>query len=60
MEALVAKGKVRSIGIHPPPRHTPKYPNFSLGVSNWNVSQLKQLLKTAKIIPAVNQIEIHP
>ena len=56
MEALVAKGKVRSIGIHPPLAMILIF----LGVSNWNVSQLKQLLKTAKIIPAVNQIEIHP
>jgi diketogulonate reductase-like aldo/keto reductase len=32
----------------------------SIGVSNFNVSQLQKLLKTAKIPPAVNQIEIHP
>ena len=31
-----------------------------IGVSNFNVSQLKKLLKTAKIQPAVHQIEIHP
>lgn len=30
------------------------------GVSNFNVSQLQKLLKTAKIQPAVHQIEIHP
>ena len=35
-------------------------PTLNLGVSNWNVSQLQQLLKTATITPAVNQIEIHP
>jgi len=32
----------------------------SIGVSNFNVSQLQKLLTTAKIPPAVNQIEIHP
>lgn len=56
MEALVAKGKVRSIGIHPANTKT----DYNSGVSNFNVEQLKKLLKTAKIPPAVNQIEIHP
>ena len=32
----------------------------SIGVSNFNVSQLQNLLTTAKIPPAVNQVEIHP
>jgi len=34
--------------------------DYNSGVSNFNVEQLKKLLKTAKIPPAVNQIEIHP
>lgn len=55
MEALVKTGKVRSIGNMP-------FPIIYLrtGVSNFNVAQLKKLLKTATIPPAVNQIEIHP
>jgi len=32
----------------------------SIGVSNFNVEQLQQLLKTAKIKPAVNQIFFNP
>ncbi|KAH8432311.1 aldo/keto reductase [Aspergillus melleus] len=43
LEALVAKGKVRSIGV-----------------SNFTKEKIEELLKTAKIQPAVNQIEAHP
>ena len=32
----------------------------SIGVSNYTIAGLKQLLSVAKIAPAVNQIEIHP
>ncbi|KAK5652841.1 hypothetical protein OQA88_9507 [Cercophora sp. LCS_1] len=32
----------------------------SIGVSNWTIPGLKQLLKIARIKPTVNQIEIHP
>jgi len=32
----------------------------SIGVSNFNVEQLQTILKTAKIVPAVNQIRFHP
>ncbi|KAI7857921.1 NADP-dependent oxidoreductase domain-containing protein [Circinella umbellata] len=32
----------------------------AIGVSNFSVRNLKKLLKTAKIIPAVNQCELHP
>jgi diketogulonate reductase-like aldo/keto reductase len=32
----------------------------SIGVSNFNIEQLTSLLKTAKIIPAMNQVESHP
>ncbi|GJJ14631.1 hypothetical protein Clacol_008897 [Clathrus columnatus] len=32
----------------------------AIGVSNFSVKNLKQLLTTAKIVPAVNQVEMHP
>ncbi|XP_048461929.1 aldo-keto reductase family 1 member B1 isoform X1 [Rhincodon typus] len=32
----------------------------SIGVSNFNISQLKRLLSIARITPAVNQVELHP
>ncbi|KAL3474678.1 NADP-dependent oxidoreductase domain-containing protein [Aspergillus californicus] len=32
----------------------------SIGVSNFTIEKLENLLKTAKITPAVNQIEAHP
>jgi len=32
----------------------------SIGVSNFSIKTLEQLLKTAKVMPAVLQIEIHP
>ncbi|KZT37972.1 Aldo/keto reductase [Sistotremastrum suecicum HHB10207 ss-3] len=32
----------------------------TIGVSNFRVGDLEELLKTAKVIPAVNQIEYHP
>eukprot|EP00659_Diplonema_papillatum_P008209 gene8209-12666_t len=32
----------------------------ALGVSNFNVNQLEELFKTARIRPVVNQIELHP
>ncbi|KAL4800544.1 NADP-dependent oxidoreductase domain-containing protein [Aspergillus venezuelensis] len=43
LEALIAKGKIRSIGV-----------------SNFTVEKIAELLKTAKIPPSVNQIEAHP
>ncbi|RAH67463.1 aldo/keto reductase [Aspergillus aculeatinus CBS 121060] len=43
MEELVAKGKIRSIGV-----------------SNFTREKIEELLKTAKIPPAVNQVEAHP
>lgn len=32
----------------------------AIGVSNFNVQQISELLQFAKIIPAVNQVELHP
>ncbi|KAJ7173557.1 NADP-dependent oxidoreductase domain-containing protein [Mycena filopes] len=32
----------------------------AIGVSNFSIKTLEQLSKTAKIVPAVNQVEIHP
>jgi len=43
MEEMVAKGKVRAIGI-----------------SNCGIPLIEHLEKTWKIVPAVNQVEIHP
>ena len=43
MEALVEKGKAKSIGI-----------------SNFTLEKSQELLKSARIEPAVNQIEAHP
>jgi glycerol 2-dehydrogenase (NADP+) len=43
MEALLAKGKVKAIGV-----------------SNCSEQYLEHLSKTWKIVPAVNQVELHP
>ncbi|KAL7801239.1 aldo-keto reductase [Trichoderma aethiopicum] len=32
----------------------------SIGLSNFNILKTKRILSTARIIPAVNQVEIHP
>lgn len=32
----------------------------AIGVSNFMIDHLTQLLETAKVVPAVNQIEVHP
>ncbi|XP_020085326.1 aldo-keto reductase family 4 member C9-like [Ananas comosus] len=32
----------------------------AIGVSNFNVQQISELLRFAKIVPAVNQVELHP
>ncbi|KIK54662.1 hypothetical protein GYMLUDRAFT_48582 [Collybiopsis luxurians FD-317 M1] len=32
----------------------------AIGVSNFSIKNLEVLLKTAKIVPAVNQVELHP
>src|SRR3972149_4649798 len=43
MEALLAEGKIRAIGV-----------------SNYMVRHLEELLEHSKVVPAVNQIELHP
>jgi len=32
----------------------------SIGISNFDISQIENLMKTAKVKPAMNQIQIHP
>ena len=32
----------------------------AIGISNFTITKTEQLLKTAKIVPAVNQVECHP
>ncbi|RCH80646.1 hypothetical protein CU098_007790 [Rhizopus stolonifer] len=32
----------------------------NIGVANFSIPNLERLLKTAKVVPAVNQIELHP
>lgn len=32
----------------------------AIGVSNFGIRNLETLLESAKIVPAVNQVEIHP
>ncbi|KIJ59956.1 hypothetical protein HYDPIDRAFT_117859 [Hydnomerulius pinastri MD-312] len=32
----------------------------AIGVSNFSIKTLEELLKTAKVVPAVNQVELHP
>ncbi|KAG1464927.1 hypothetical protein G6F56_004983 [Rhizopus delemar] len=32
----------------------------AIGVSNFNIATLEKLAKTQKIVPAVNQVELHP
>ncbi|KAI0723129.1 Aldo/keto reductase [Earliella scabrosa] len=32
----------------------------AIGVSNFSVKNLEKLLETAKVVPAVNQVELHP
>ncbi|KAI9027133.1 NADP-dependent oxidoreductase domain-containing protein [Phycomyces nitens] len=38
----------------------PKEKVRAIGVSNFTIPKLEKLLKTAKVVPAVNQVEIHP
>lgn len=38
----------------------PKSKAKNIGVSNFDITQLNRLLRTAKTVPAVNQVELHP
>ena len=33
---------------------------MAIGISNFTITKTENLLKTAKIVPAVNQVECHP
>ena len=32
----------------------------AIGISNFSITKTERLLQTAKIVPAVNQVECHP
>ena len=32
----------------------------AIGISNFSITKTEALLKTAKVVPAVNQVELHP
>lgn len=32
----------------------------AIGVANWSIPYLEKLSKTWKVVPAVNQVELHP
>jgi glycerol 2-dehydrogenase (NADP+) len=32
----------------------------AIGISNWSVPYLEELKKKWKVVPAVNQVELHP
>ena len=32
----------------------------AIGISNFSITKTEALLKTAKVVPAVNQVECHP
>lgn len=32
----------------------------AIGLSNFSITKIENLLKTAKTVPAVNQVECHP
>lgn len=32
----------------------------AIGVANWSIPYLEELSKTWKVVPAVNQVELHP
>jgi diketogulonate reductase-like aldo/keto reductase len=63
MEKLVETGKARSIGTGVRKStakdiQTAKLPDP--GLSNFNILKTKRILEIATIVPAVNQVEIHP
>ncbi len=61
MEKLVDSRKTRSIGRSFKRRiFNVRAANSSLGLSNFNILKTKRILEVARIVPAVNQVEIHP
>ncbi len=32
----------------------------AIGISNFSITKIENLLKTAEVVPAINQVEIHP
>lgn len=32
----------------------------AIGVANWSIAYLEELRKTWRVVPAVNQVELHP
>jgi glycerol 2-dehydrogenase (NADP+) len=58
---LANKAKVKAIGVRLSAKSTVQWEaDRSPQVSNFSVPYLESLLKVAKVIPAVNQIENHP
>lgn len=67
MERLVDSGKARSIGTCGNRSSPALYRNdgtvlivFQQGLSNFNILKTRRILEVARIIPAVNQVELHP
>ncbi|MCJ1436538.1 hypothetical protein MMC27_005917 [Xylographa pallens] len=64
MEALVDNGKTKVIGECEPPIVAYFMPRFitayTSGLSNLNILKTKRILRSARIKPAVNQVELHP
>ncbi|KAK7931491.1 aldo-keto reductase [Apiospora marii] len=62
MEALVESGKAKSIGTACVLFIAKLSANADpmAGLSNFNLLKTRKLLETARIIPAINQVELHP
>jgi len=59
MEALVDEGLVKAIGIPPPLNNTSLIPGF-LGLSNFDVQDIEEVMSFCRIRPTVNQFETQP
>ena len=60
MEHLVDKGKAKMIGKKVRPFPAMYGLNKMPGVSNFSSPKIKRLLSSARIHPAVNQVELNP
>ena len=61
MEKMVDIGKARMIGETAKSYlDRTKFLMIKIGLSNFNIVKIKRVLKTARIRPSVNQIELHP